>query len=159
MNTIEKKRVERSKTITLSKPLKQVFPMFQPEGEKSWTASWDPQYVWPRDGQPQEGLVFTHFNDQGTESVWTMTRFDEQDHRIEYTVVAPGSHVTQIRIRCRLSQPGETSATISYTVTPIGERGMSVIEQYDPEEFEHRISAWQLAIEHFFETGQASDVH
>jgi hypothetical protein len=50
-------QVQRSKTITLSRPLKQVFPMFQPEGEKSWTANWDPQYVWPGDGQPRQGLV------------------------------------------------------------------------------------------------------
>ena len=159
MNEFEKSRVERSKTITLSRPLEHVFPMFQPEGEKSWTTSWDPQYVWPQDGQPQEGLVFTHDNGHGGESIWTMTRFDLENHRIEYTVVAPGSHVSQIRICCRQTQPEETTATISYTVTPISERGLSVLENFAPEDYEQRISAWQIAIDHYFATGLASDVH
>jgi hypothetical protein len=152
-------QVQRSKTITLSRPLKQVFPMFQPEGEKSWTANWDPQYVWPSDGQPREGLVFTHDNGKGGQSIWTMTRFDEQDHHIEYTVVAPGSHVTQIRIRCEQARPDQTEASVCYTVTPISEEGLAVLEQFAPGDYDKRISVWQLPMEHFFATGEASDVH
>lgn len=159
MNNFAKNRVERTKTIVLSRPMEDVFPMFQPEGEKSWTANWNPQYIWPRDGLPHEGLVFTHDNGHGGESIWTMTRFDQDNYRIEYTVVAPDSHVSQIRIRCEQTQPRETSATISYTVTPISEAGLSVLESFAPQDYEHRISTWKKAIDHFFATGQPSDVH
>ena len=159
MNNFKKSRVERSKTIVLSAPMEQVFPMFQPEGEKSWTDSWDPQYIWPVDGRPQEGLVFTHRNDKGGESVWTMTRFDAQDHHVEYTVVAPGSHVTQIRIRCQQNRAAQTRALISYTVTPISEQGLEILERFSPEDYDHRINAWQKAIEHYINTGEASAVH
>jgi hypothetical protein len=159
MNSFEKNRVERSKTITLSRPLDQVFPLFQPEGEKSWTSSWNPQYVWPEDGVAQEGLVFTHDNGKGGNSIWTMTRFDEQNHSVEYTVVAPDSHVSQIRICCSQDLASVTSATISYTVTPISETGLGVLKQFDPAAYEQRIDGWQAAIHHFFDTGEASEVH
>ena len=159
MPNYKNKHVECSKTIKLSHPVARVFPMFQPEGEKSWTAGWNPQYVWPRDGLPREGLVFTHDNGKGGESIWTMTRFDPQDHRIEYTVVSPESHVTRIQIRCNETLPGATSTTISYAVTPISERGLSVLKQFAPRDYEDRINAWQMAIDHFFDTGEASEVH
>lgn len=159
MSELKINRVKRTKTIYLSRPLELVFPMFQPEGEKSWTASWNPRYVWPHDGQPREGLVFTHDSGEGTESIWTMTRFDPYSHRIEYTVVAPDSHVTQIRIRCKELQSARTSATICYTVTAISEQGLEVLDKFTPAEYEHRIHTWQLAIDHFFDTGHASEVH
>ena len=51
-------RSVRTATIALHASMSVVFPLFEPEGERRWEPSWNPEWIFPQTGATMQGMVF-----------------------------------------------------------------------------------------------------
>ncbi|MBV9572622.1 MAG: hypothetical protein JOY93_01115, partial [Acidobacteriales bacterium] len=136
-------------SIRLHGPIENVFPLFTPEGEKSWAEGWNPDYVNPPNGDTQTGLVFRTAHSGPL--LWIVSDFDVQQHQISYVIVGRDT-VRLLKIKCDV-QGDETVAALTHTHISLSEAGNRLVEQRAPEYLGAEITQWQDEINYFLETG------
>jgi hypothetical protein len=139
-------RAVRSHSFTVALPMAEAFRLFEPEGERAWAQGWDPRYVFPADGTPERGMVFT--TSHGNEStIWNLTRHDPQGGVVEYLRVTPGSRVAVVLVQCAEIGPRKTRVTVVYTFTGLNEAGNEYVRAMDEAHYRAFIDGWATAIE------------
>ena len=114
---------ERSFTIHLDAPPGQVFPLFDPLGEREWAPGWDPKMLFPADGSsPVRGSVFTT-SDKDGEEIWLITGYDARNGFISYVAVLPGQVVTEIEIRVQKQGDNKSVAEVMHRRTALSAAG------------------------------------
>ena len=135
--------IERRHTITIASPAERVFPLFTPTGEKSWVKGWDPEFLYPADGEAREGMVFrTSYNDEVT--LWTCIEWNPGSYCVRYVRVTPSSRFGFVEVVCRAGH--ETEVTVTYTFTALSPAGDSYLESLTETTFREMIEGWQTAI-------------
>src|ERR1700738_4790174 len=81
-------------------PLDVAWPLCVDEGDRAWSADWQPMFVWPAAPTDQQGMVFTVAHGDKT-AVWVNTCFDRAANRIQYVYVVPDVLVTVITLALR----------------------------------------------------------
>jgi hypothetical protein len=136
--------VEASITIDLEAAPAVVLPLFGPIREAEWAHGWSPVMLYPADGRQQADAVFTTDNN-GTDVVWVLTRFDERALEVQYVQVLPKVWAGEILIRLRDTGKGHSQATVTYcrtALSPEADSGVKAFALHFPEQREH----WQNAI-------------
>ena len=148
--------VRRTGHITLHGAVEKIFPLFGPLDEAKWAPGWEPSIKYG--GNAELGTVFT--TETPTHSAtWIVTRYDGKSHDIQYTNVFPENRVVQLDIGCRPEKTTETLCDIAYAMTALNESGRQAIEHYTQEKHEERIAHWQMAINHYLQTGRRISPH
>jgi hypothetical protein len=146
MSGLRGERAVRSHSFTVARPLAEAFRLFEPEGERAWAQGWDPQYIFPSDGTPERGMVFT--TSHGNEStIWNLTRHDPQGGVVEYLRVTPGSRVAAVLVQCAPIGADKTRVTVVYTFTALSAAGNDYVRAMDQAHYEAFIEGWGTAIE------------
>lgn len=156
MTTFRAKRVGYSHTIQLNETPDNVFPLFTPEGEKSWAAGWDFMPVFP-DRETEENMIFTTTaQDHGqVDAIWIMARYKPAAYMIEYQRIEPGIKIGRIRIHCEADeQTAKTLATIEYVYTALSETGNTFVEGFTEHGYRQFIHTWSEAINFYLHTGK-----
>jgi hypothetical protein len=145
--------IHRSEIIALNAAADEVFPLFTPVGERLWVPGWNPEYVYPADGEAQTGNVFkTKLGDD--ETFWLTVKYDAQTREATYVNVTPNVRVTRIDIKCR-PQAETCTAEVTYTVTPLSESAQGTFEEeFSEPNYKKWMGDWQRAINHYLEHGQ-----
>jgi len=146
---------ERTSVIRLEGDVARVFPLFGPLRESEWAEGWTPRIVWPADEVVQERLVFVVRSPHGAgrETMWVVSRYDEDQALVEYTVFEPES-VHWIRIRCRSAGDSkETEAAVTYTYVGATESACRRNERALANMYRHDLKDWENAINHYLRTG------
>jgi hypothetical protein len=159
VSQFEATHVERSATITLVALPEQVFPLFEPVGEKAWAAEWDPRFVYPQDGETGEGAVFRVEAESGPDTIWVISRYDRERHVIEYLTVKPDTRVGRIRIEVAGGSDGTSAATVTYTFTALTEQGNALNDGFTEQHYRHKMHRWEKAINHYLRTGETLTHH
>jgi hypothetical protein len=149
----------RSHAIRIAGPPEQVFPLFTPLGEKAWAAEWDPEILYPPDGAPQVGAVFTVPHATGGRAVWTIAAYDPARYQITYVAVVPDERISRIEIQCRPDADGTTQAEVAYTHTALSAAGNAYLATQTDEFHRRRIDSWKAAIDHYLAHGHAVAHH
>ena len=152
---------ERTSVIRLEGSIERVFPLFGPLRECEWAEGWNPKVVWPTDEIVRERLVFLvgSSHGDGRDTLWVVSRYDEHEAVIEYTVLAPET-VYWILIRCRGTDGGEaTEAEITYSY--VGTTESACLRNAHDLEAKHRhdLKDWEHAINHYLRTGSRLSHH
>jgi len=138
-------RAVRSRSFALAWPPERALGLFTPEGERAWAEGWDPQYVFPRDGRTEAGMVFvTHHG--GEETVWTMTRYEPASGLVEYVRTTPGNRTAIVLVQCAPFTQGRTRVTVQYTITGLGEGGDRYVREMDETRYGAMIEGWRAAL-------------
>lgn len=152
--------VTRSATIHLQGPIKKVFPLFEPIGEKAWAPGWDPRVVYPVNGEAKNGTVFLTYEEHGkNETYWTVIEYDAQQHRIAYINVIPNYQVRRITVECRELAADRTDATVSYSYTGTTPHGNTDVAKQTEQSYAAKMQHWTHAINHYLETGKQIEMH
>ncbi|MBZ9845525.1 hypothetical protein [Mesorhizobium sp. CA5] len=137
--------LEHCHSIDLAGPIDRVFPLFTPIGETLWVEGWDPEFLHPRGGETQEGMVFrTSHGDETT--LWACTDWQPSEHRVRYARVTPGSRFGFVEVTCRDTGGESTQASIAYTFTALGETGQSYLSELTEDAFVDMIESWKIGI-------------
>lgn len=75
MSAFVAERAVRTRSFEVALPLERAFPLFEPEGERTWAEGWARLYLHPADGRATCGMVFTTGHG-GEETIWTMVRHE-----------------------------------------------------------------------------------
>ena len=154
MSKFAAKHVTRSHTIRLAGSPAQVFPLFEPLGERQWEPTFQPEMRYPASGEARAGAVFTtqhHF--EATEIIWLIADYQPEAHQIRYVKVTPGSQVAVIEVHCEANGEGETRASVTYTWTALTEKGNEEMAKMTEEHYRQYISGWATAINDFLRNG------
>lgn len=151
MSTFTAQRVTRAHTIHLSGSLQQVFPLFEPLGEKLWAHGWNPEMLYPSDGAAQVGTVFVTQHPGEPTKTWTIIAYEklQTQAQVSYLNVLPDSHLSRIDVHCEQAGPQITAAHVTYTLTALAPQGNAYLDGFTQEHYQDYISSWETAITHF----------
>ena len=151
-NDLSAVRVKRSCMLHINGRPDGVFGLFDPIGEKKWSEDWNPIIVYPTSGIRQGSVFATR--DDGTETIWIITKLDKSSRSIVYTSVTPHLKVSTIDIRCEPDGASRTKARVTYTVTALSERGNQHITSFSKEYYREWMMNWERAINHYLQYGR-----
>jgi hypothetical protein len=154
VSRFEAKQALRTATIRLDGAIQKVFPLFTPIHEKEWAPGWDPQPVWPANGEVVEGMVFTVDETPGR-VFWVVTHYDPARHSIAYANVLPGQTLNRIEIACKAAGANQTDCTVRYAFVGLSDEGNKFVEMHSEEAYAVKMKHWTEAINHRLKTGKA----
>lgn len=99
-------------------PPEQAFPLFTPEGERSWVEGWDPRYAAGGRPDPEPGLVFFTAKAEG-EALWMVTRYDPRERRASYVCVVPGHRAVLIDVAVLEGPDQGSRVQVTYDMTSL----------------------------------------
>lgn len=148
MQIVDPVRVERSYTQKLLGKPDTIFPLLCPVREAEWAEGWDPRAVFTKSGFAERDCVFTT-GDQDPHSIWIITSFDLNNHRLEIVKVTPGMTVGRIEIKLSENDAGGTDAEVCYMYTAISSEGESFVRDYSEEFFQGFMKLTESALNDF----------
>ncbi|GHO56437.1 hypothetical protein [Ktedonobacter robiniae] len=154
MSTFVALHVTRSHVIHLPAALHQVFPLFEPLGEKHWAAGWDPEMLYPPSGVASVGTIFTTHHANEPAKIWTIIAYEREQAHVTYFNILPGSHTSWIDVRCESAGTQASIAHITYTLTALTPQGNTYLAAFTQEYYQTWIASWQTAISHYLLHGQ-----
>jgi hypothetical protein len=157
MTPFKAQHMTRTTTIHLSAAPDQVFPLFDPLGEKLWVPDWDPVMIYPPTGSPETNAVFTTQEHDGPPAVWIVVQFDPDQHQVTYVRVAPHSHVATIAVQCTGEGAEMTAAKVAYTFTGLTAHGNAYIDTFSEGYYHAWIQQWEAAINHYLSSPLSAD--
>jgi len=152
-------QVSHSTTIHVNATPDETLPLFTAAGERLWIKEWDPTYIYPESGEPQQGMIWKTTNHANIDEIWVTVTYDMARHIATYVKWSPESNVTRIDIRCRPIDDARTQVQVTYTVTALSEEGVAGLKSFTKEHYNQWILTWEKAIEHYLQHGEASHFH
>ena len=143
-------RVERRYTQKLHGKPDDVFPLLCPVREQEWVEGWDPLVVYSRSGFAENNCVFTT-GDEKPDSIWVITEFDSERHKLSIVKVTPGMTVARISISLSQNAVGHTNADIVYLYTAISPKGEQFVHDYSEEYFEKFMQYSEQVLNNFLD--------
>lgn len=141
----EAHHVERRGGFLLPVPPRDAFAWFSPEGERAWAPGWRPEYLHPRDGSLQSGLVF-RTEAGGEPTLWLLLRYDRAKWEAEYVRMVPDSRVGTVAVVCRPAEGNSTEVSVAYRLTALCDAGNRRLAEFTDEAFAAMMHEWKAAI-------------
>jgi len=113
--------------------------------------------IYSLSGAAEADCVFTTPNEDGSETIWTVTEYDPTALRVAFAWVNPGWVAARIRISLVGNSRGTTDASICYFYTGLSEAGNREVERYNQDWFAHKMQSWEEAINYYLRTGKLLD--
>jgi hypothetical protein len=151
--------VSHSTTIQVNATPDETLPLFTAAGERLWIKEWQPTYIYPEDGEPKQGMIWKTTNDANIEEIWVTVNYDVVQHTATYVKWSPENNVTRIDVQCSPIDGGQTEVQVTYTITPLSEKGVHGLKSFTKAHYEHWIKAWEKAINHYLQHGEATSFH
>lgn len=116
-----------------------------------WAAGWTPEIIYGHPALVEEHMIFqTRGNEEEGKYTWTVSQFDPEQYRIEYTVSTP-NRVWFIQVQC-VPLGDKTQSTISYTFTGLTRRGNELNRQALEEMYVDDLKDWEEDINFYLAT-------
>jgi hypothetical protein len=152
MQVSNPRRVTHSYTQSLAAPPEKVFPLLCPVREADWVPGWDPELVLSNSGVAEKDCIFIT-RDNSQESIWIITCFEPDKHKLEMIKVTPGHTVGKLEIQLTPAADNQTAAEIAYTYTALGPEGDHFLNQFTAQWYKTFMHNWERAINHYLSTG------
>jgi hypothetical protein len=135
----------------------EVFRLLCPVRETDWVPGWQYRMIYSHSGVVEAGCVFATPNEDGSETIWTVTEYGPAALRVAFAWVNPGLVAAWIRISLADNSQGTTDAHIGYFYTGLSDAGNQEVKRYDQDWFSHKMQSWEEAINHYLRTGKRLD--
>jgi hypothetical protein len=131
--------------LTVRAPYRVAFPLFGPDGERSWAgADWSPQFVYPSPAADVPGTVFT-VKHGAHQAVWVNTAFDVQGHHIQYAYFISDVMVTTIDLNFLPLDSASTKVSVTYDRTALSVAANEHVQHFGATD-RARVAGWEKAI-------------
>lgn len=139
-------RIERERSLQLAGTPDQVFPLFEPKGQRLWTRfKSNTEFLFPGSGETLSGAMFRIVAGHGT--TWeVVAQHDPQARMIRYVHLEPDVELLVEEIRCVANPHGGTIATIKWSVAGLTEDGNERVRKFMTEHFDEAMDRIQSAI-------------
>lgn len=134
-------RVVHAGTFRLPGPPGRAFVNFSPDGERAWVPDWNPEYLYPRDGTLEPGLVF-RTSAGGERTLWMVLRFDPDGCTAQYMRIVPESRLGLVTVSCTDAGADETEVRVRYELTGLNDDGNRALAQFTAAAFAAMLEDW-----------------
>ena len=148
------KRVTRSYQQKINASSSDVFTLICPVREAEWLAGWDYELIYSVSGVAEEGCVFTSRQKGEKDTIWLITKRDEDNKEIEFARITPESRVAKLNISVEDADEGASLVNITYVITALNESGNKFIEELTEAKFNENMAFWEKSMNHFIQTGK-----
>ena len=131
-------------SFTVRLPVDRVFPLFSPDGERTWVDGWDPEVMHPEDRTWAAGQVFRTI-DRDREVIWVVTHHDSKTHSVTYHRVEGSDLVARVGVSCTGRE--ETQVRVSYSYFGLSAAGDDEIAAMSEAAFAEKMTNWRTQIE------------
>lgn len=147
--------VSHTTTIRLNAPPTEIVPLFTAKGECLWVAGWTPEYIYPKSGEPETGMIWKTSNNDHSDAIWITVNYDTVQNAVTYIKCTPEKHITRIDIQCDPVNDTQTLAQITYTMTALSDKGHVDIGEFTEAYYNQWITSWESALNHYLGFGEA----
>ena len=133
--------------------IEKIFPLLCPIREKDWIEGWDCKMIHSTSGLIEKDCVFTTSPREKIESVWHVTHYDQQTHKIEFLRFTPSENVAKITIELEEINKQNTRACISYQYTALCEKQNTLLNSNMEQLFLESMTWWEKSINYYLKTG------
>lgn len=151
-------QISNTARIILNDSIEKVFPLFSPLEEKKWENDWNPDFLYPSNGEFVENLVFNTKSSNKIEKKfnWIISYLDIKDYLVVYTVFTE-NRVWTIKVQCVDIEKNKTAAEIKYTFTSLNKKGIEINRESLEKMYKKDLKDWETAINYFLKTGKISN--
>lgn len=147
------KRLSHTSAIQVNAPQEVVLPLLTADGECLWIPGWNPTYIYPESGQPENGMVWTTMR-EGLSEIWVTVNYDPVQQKATHLKFAPQKHVTSINVRCVPLATSKTTVHITYSMTALSEAGQAAMSKFTEVYYRDMLVWWEKALNHYVEFGE-----
>ncbi len=142
--------ISKTAIIVLKDNIENIFPLFGAFEEKKWASGWDPKLVYPNQEIIEEGTTFktSGNNEEEGEFLWIVTKYEPDNHLIQYLVSTMNRYWT-ITIKCTQLSKIETSTKITYRYIGLNEKGNEINKESLKKMYQYNLKDWEEEINNF----------
>lgn len=148
------KRVTRSYRQRIKAEPSTVHSLICPVREAEWLDGWDCTVIYSLSGVAEEGCVFVSRSEGEKDTIWLITKRDDERFETEFARITPESRVTQVTVRIEEAGGGVSHVFVTYRITALNEEGNEFVESFTEENFEKDMEFWEAAFNYYLETGR-----
>ena len=152
--TFKAKRVTRSYIQTINAEPSEVHALICPVKEAEWLDGWDCDLIFSQSGFAEAGCVFISRTEAEKETIWLITKRDDQRYETEFVRITPGSRIAYLTVRIEAGGNHTSRMHIAYTFTALTEDGNEFIEKFSEANFVKDMQFWGATMNHYLETGR-----
>jgi len=152
------KAISHTKSFEMAISVEKLFPLFSPEGEKSWVPGWDYENVMGTTELAEDYIFLTKTHDHGTtDAIWVVKKYDPKSHFIQFYKIEPEDKVGVVTVECTELETTRTKVQITYKYIALSATGEVFISGFDDSAYEEFIGEWQtLLSKHFASINEKS---
>jgi hypothetical protein len=148
-------RVTRNYIQTINAEPSRVHTLICPVKEAEWLDGWDYDLIFSHSGVAEPGCVFISRSEGEKDTIWLMTKRDDQACETEFARITPESRVAHLTVRIEDGGNHTSRVHITYAITALTEAGNKFIENFTEENFVKDMKFWEATMNHYLETGKA----
>jgi hypothetical protein len=148
------KRITRNYQQKINASSSTVFSLLCPVREAEWLSGWDYELIYSVSGVAEEGCVFTSSQKGEKDTIWLITKRDEDKKEIEFVRITPESRVAKLNISVEDADDGTSLVNITYVFTALNESGNKFLESLTEDKFNENMKFWEYSMNHFIKTGK-----
>jgi hypothetical protein len=148
------KRVSRNYIQTIRAAPAEVHALICPVKEAQWLDGWDCDLIFSNSGFAETGCVFISRSAGEKDTIWLITKRDDQNYKTEFVRVTPESRIAFLTVRIEDGGQHTSRMHITYTFTALSEAGNQFIDNFTEENFVKDMQFWEATLNHYLETGR-----
>jgi hypothetical protein len=144
-------KVKHTAAFEITQPIKKVFPLFSPEGEKLWVPGWDYENILGTTDLHEDYVFLTKNHDHAsTEAIWLVKRYEPESYLVQFYKVETGEKIGVITVQCTEVSEVRTKIQVTYEYIGLSEKGNEFISKFSASEYKDFIGEWEkLLAKHF----------
>jgi len=147
------KSVCHTKAFEMAHPVVELFPLFSPEGEKSWAPGWDYENVMGTTELSEDYVFLTKSHDHGTtDAIWIVKKYDPKSHFVQFYRIEPQDKIGVVTVKCTELESERTRVQVTYTYTALSATGEQFVSGFSEVVYEEFIGEWQRLLTNYFES-------
>jgi hypothetical protein len=120
------------------------FPLFSPEGERTWVEGWDPKPISPpaTDVRWEPNTVFQTKDNEGKVLTWWTVEVDRVARKADYIYLTE-SRAVRVTVRVNAVAEDRCTVGVSYLITALTEQGSKYVAEATDEQMKQKMAHWK----------------
>lgn len=132
-------------------PVKDLFPLFSPEGEKRWVPGWQYENVTESAELSEDDVFLTKTHDHGTtDAIWIVKTYDPESHFVQFYKIEPEDKIGVVSVKCSALDTERTKVQVTYKYIALSSSGEKFISKFSARAYEEFIAEWQTRLSNYF---------
>ncbi len=134
-------------------PIAELFPLFSPEGEKSWVPGWDYESVMGTTELSEDYVFLTRTHDhKTTKAIWIAKKYDPQSHFVQFYKIEPEDKIAVITVKCTELEAEKTKVQVTYKYIALSPTGEIFVSKFSESAYEEFIGEWQTLLSNYLKS-------